>query len=109
PRRVLPFSSRWLGRSGGENAGHDSEAGYAADAIGPTAQRRVILPGNAAFLGEHHIGEAGDVGRCRMGRGTEPVAPGLFAEPEMLIHDAEDAVRALLGLFDIEIIAVAKR
>ena len=41
--------------------------------------------------------------------GTEPVAAFAFAEPEMLIHDAEDAVRRLLGFFQIEIIIETQR
>jgi len=35
---------------------------------------------------------------------AEPVAAFFLAEPEMFVHQAEDAVGAFLGFFNVEIV-----
>ena len=100
---LLQRPPRW------KNPRHHDKARYPAHPVGPAAQGGIILPRNTAFLGQHHIGEASDIGGSGVRWRTQLVATLALTEPQMLVHQPENPVRRGLGFGDVEIIVEAQR
>src|SRR5262245_26212474 len=91
-------------RPGRKDPRHNDESLDSLYAVAPAADRRIVLPRDAALLREHDVGEAGDVGDSRMVGRADPAAAFLLAEPDMLIEDAKQPVRTAARGFDVEIV-----
>lgn len=101
---VFPLRSGRTRRAGGKDPGHDRKPFDSLDAIAPAANCRVILPGDPTLFGQHDVGEARDVGDCRMLPRADPITPFLLAEPEVFVEDAKQPVRPGSSRLDVKIV-----
>src|SRR5271169_1972638 len=69
-----------------KDSGHRDEAGDPSYPLCPTADCRIILSRNAAFLAEHYVGKAGDVRDGRMIPAADPILPLLLRKPKLFLQ-----------------------
>lgn len=94
-------------RAGRKDPRHDREAFDPLEAIAPTTDCRIVLPGNAPLFRQHDVGETGDVSDGRVWGRADPVAPFLLAEPEMLVEDAKQPMRTGPSRLDVQFVEQA--
>src|ERR1700761_581039 len=95
-------ASKFLRGRPGEDARHDGESIQLFDTVTPASDRRIVLAGDAPFLRQDHIREAGNIRHRRVRDATEPLLPHLFGEPEVLVENAEKAMGSGAGRVDVE-------